>query len=343
MDADNAKHIVATYMNLAQSDINAANEFIQSTNSICALKLHNLTCNDPWKLWSKATRIKNTAVLQKLLDLGLPLQMDDHHICDAAANGDLSSVRWFHEHGVCVNVAHYHGACLSRVLGQRNPLKAAASKGHLHVIEYLVEIAQATDYVGAMLWAAYYNHRSIVEYFLGRGVDINATDSPDNNTALHAAADAGHVSMVQHLLDRGANFLTKNRYGVTSEEMTGGYGECDKLLQKLRKDHEAKEWADYCNNAEQTVRRIALSTAHALVPHIESGLISVSLFALMFIINTYFESGILASIGYSIMFSAILSTLIFCVCLLTSVQYVRVAVPVVPKDDIKVVPTDGKA
>ena len=59
-----------------------------------------------------------------------------------------------------------------------------------------------------------------VKTLLARGAFINATDR-EGNTPLHDAADGGYVAIAKLLLDHGANYRIKNKYGSTPLWLTG--------------------------------------------------------------------------------------------------------------------------
>ncbi len=122
-------------------------------------------------------------------------------------------------------------------------LDIAAVKGHLLVIQYLVETAGATGHVSAMIWAARNGHMDIVKYFLDRGLDVNSTreDAHNDYTALHGAANGEYVNVVQLLLDRGADWRLKNHRNSTAEDQTYSSGAPRELLANVRATQEAKD------------------------------------------------------------------------------------------------------
>jgi ankyrin repeat protein len=72
--------------------------------------------------------------------------------------------------------------------------------------------------VAALIMAAWYNQRDVIQYLLDQGIDA-ATRLPrkgDGQSALHVAAYQGHVELVQLLLQRGAPVnLVDETFGTT--------------------------------------------------------------------------------------------------------------------------------
>ena len=74
-----------------------------------------------------------------------------------------------------------------------------------------------------LIWAACQGRTTLVEFFLSRGADINATDS-HNRTALIWAADRGDLETTLCLIKHGADLETKElKYESTALNWgTGG-------------------------------------------------------------------------------------------------------------------------
>ena len=66
----------------------------------------------------------------------------------------------------------------------------------------------------ALLWAATFGRSAVLELLLRRGVDPAVTDD-DRMTALHCAAGAGHLDVVELLLKHGAPLEVENIWGGT--------------------------------------------------------------------------------------------------------------------------------
>jgi len=63
--------------------------------------------------------------------------------------------------------------------------------------------------------AAYHDHLSVLQYLLNKGADINATEHI-GDTALTLAAQEGSVQCVKELLRQGADQHHKNEKGLTA-------------------------------------------------------------------------------------------------------------------------------
>lgn len=55
----------------------------------------------------------------------------------------------------------------------------------------------------------------LAQLLIGKGVDINEKNTVSGNTPLHYAVNAGKVEMVKILIENGANFRLRNKYGFT--------------------------------------------------------------------------------------------------------------------------------
>ncbi len=67
----------------------------------------------------------------------------------------------------------------------------------------------------ALIWAAKYGHKDIVELLLEKGADINAKDR-SGWTPLMEVAMSGPFEMLEFLLERGADFDAKSNNGTTA-------------------------------------------------------------------------------------------------------------------------------
>lgn len=88
----------------------------------------------------------------------------------------------------------------------------AAGVGRLDLVRQLAPAASKSQLERALIMAARYGRRDVVEYLLDAGVDVGASDGM---TALHWAAGEARLEMVGTLIGRGAPLETRNEYGGT--------------------------------------------------------------------------------------------------------------------------------
>ena len=84
----------------------------------------------------------------------------------------------------------------------------------------------------ALHLAADYGHVEVVETLLSQGADIDA-ENDMNYTALHIAVEGDHKDIVRILLENGADSLP-NRFGETPLEMAVEKGHTE-MVEILRK------------------------------------------------------------------------------------------------------------
>ena len=95
-------------------------------------------------------------------------------------------------------------------LNTRDALRAAAERGAVEAVRFLVEEGVSKDDEDngkgwtPLLYAAYNGHLPVVQYLLEQGAD---KEMVDNNGAspLYVAAFQGHLPVVQHLLEHGVD------------------------------------------------------------------------------------------------------------------------------------------
>lgn len=158
----------------------------------------------------------------------------------AAARGHVAVVKLLLQRGADINLQpRYY---------DESPLNAAARHGHLPVVRLLLNaeppasLAVKEDAYGNPLEsAAQSGDLAVFQEILSHNPDVNAvcTLNGQGSTALEAAAAVGHETMVQLLLDRGAdvNLVPSNLSGSTSHQYTplasaayGGHTAVAKLL-----------------------------------------------------------------------------------------------------------------
>ena len=102
--------------------------------------------------------------------------------------------------------------------GARVPdIVSAAGVGRMDLVRHHADAASKAQLERALIMAARYGRRAVVEYLLDRGVDVGASDGM---TALHWAAGGGHLEIMKLLIARGAPLETKNEFGGTVLDST---------------------------------------------------------------------------------------------------------------------------
>jgi ankyrin repeat protein/L-ascorbate metabolism protein UlaG (beta-lactamase superfamily) len=119
----------------------------------------------------------------------------------------------------------------------------AAEKGDMNrirtILQQYPDLINAKDKEGetALHKAAAAGHIAIVEYLLAQGADVDARNNDNQNPLLHAAY-YGKAPVVKLLLDKGADFKQPDRYGRTilHYPVRGGYKDVVELLMKKGMD-----------------------------------------------------------------------------------------------------------
>ena len=75
--------------------------------------------------------------------------------------------------------------------------------------------------------AAYSNNLTEVERLLELGADINLASNEDDNAPIIAAAQKGHIELVQYLIDEGADVNRRNSIGESALYVAGIAGHKD--------------------------------------------------------------------------------------------------------------------
>lgn len=135
-----------------------------------------------------------------------------------------------------------------------NALILAVYGGHFNIVKYLFDKQQqqssmstitrialtreiylrSKNFIFALHLASQKGHLSIVQFFLNRGIDVNARDG-SLETALHHAARSGHSDIVIELLYSGANPSLVSISGCTAKALAekNGFLETARLLDEV--------------------------------------------------------------------------------------------------------------
>ncbi|KAG6852937.1 hypothetical protein C0991_008009 [Blastosporella zonata] len=164
----------------------------------------------------------NVAVFQAFLDSGFNINTHLGHIGDILILSLRSPavLTWALAHGADPNANRS---------GMRSALDLAVINGSTETVEALIAAGAHIKNTNALKVAAYYGRNEMIELLLTKGAEINeipdypqmAKSERDDGlgTALHAAAEAGHVPAVKLLLQKGADLSLKNSRGKTALEL----------------------------------------------------------------------------------------------------------------------------
>lgn len=151
-------------------------------------------------------------------------------VIESSKNGDLNGVQRFLDGGGDPNGVNDAG------LG---PLHHAAVRGHLEVVELLVESgarigADSTIKSPSSLHlAAQGGHSNIVNYLVSRGADTNSVWLLNGHTPLYEAVFYARVSSVENLLMLGARTDAVNLRGLTASDLAAREAPNNPSIQKI--------------------------------------------------------------------------------------------------------------
>ena len=102
----------------------------------------------------------------------------------------------------------------------QTPLMFAAKKGHLTTVQALLSVpqidinAKKLDGVTALIVATNHRKDDVVKALIDHGANVNITDN-NGWSPLMFAAEKGHLTIMQALLDKNADTKQTNKAGMT--------------------------------------------------------------------------------------------------------------------------------
>jgi ankyrin repeat protein len=201
-----------------------------------------------------ASRTGTVDLMQRLLDT-FQCHLDETMVAAAARGGQLSAVRWLHEHlqplseletrrffssdvmvlaaesGNFAMVQWLHTLSTDGVCASFEPVVAASTHGHLGIVEELIGYCSSPLTVDAMDGAATMGHLDIVRFLHAYGENASTPSACCSTLAMDQAATNGHLHVVE--------WLHANRSeGCTTAAMDGaaehGYSDVVRFLHENR-------------------------------------------------------------------------------------------------------------
>jgi ankyrin repeat protein len=180
-----------------------------------------------------------------------------------------ASLGW---HSIAVLLVNY-GASMSKTINtQMVPLKEAAASGDLDIVQLLLHSEDPNyrdrDGWSAIHWAAEEGHLEIVRFLLDQETNVN-TVSSYGTSPLHCAANGGHISIVSLLLLQQADPLKSTCHGWTALHHAAFMGHSH-VVQLLLEDDRVRSSASQQDNHGWSVLHLAihsrdLATINALI------------------------------------------------------------------------------
>lgn len=124
----------------------------------------------------------------------------------AAVSGKLSVIKLLVQHGADINAVSDTGS---------TAVRSACFMTHLEIVEYLVENGADTNrpnYNGGTCLINSVQSAQLCKFLLKHGADVNARDI-QNKTALHYAIQEHRLQTTKLLIENGANYNAKSKYG----------------------------------------------------------------------------------------------------------------------------------
>ena len=126
----------------------------------------------------------------------------------ACKEGDLLSVQWLIEQEkINPNIKVEQTSIKLNLFFGDTPLIIAARNDHLHIVQYLIEKQNVDLNIKGNLdctplhYACAYGHRSIAEYLILKGANINAKNR-NGDYIIHCASKSGFLNIIRYLIEK---------------------------------------------------------------------------------------------------------------------------------------------
>ena len=185
-----------------------------------------------WTALHEAARNGHLEVVRYLIDRGASVDRSVRALALRGGHGDV--VRYLARARVAAR-----GALDSLGIAYTDSVfLAAAQEGDLAVVKLFVqagmsvEVADDEHGVTALHIAAFWGRLEVVEFLVGAGADVNATNN-DGDTALHLAAWEGHLEVVEFLVGAGADVNAADDDGDTALHLAARHGDVVDYLESV--------------------------------------------------------------------------------------------------------------
>ena len=193
-----------------------------------------------WDILLGVLHSKSLAIYKVVLAAGYDVNHDFDYIGDAiiytASTDDIELAKFLLANGADVN--------LHLQTGQFSALAVAARSASVEMVELLIGAGAVIDQSAAVMLAAELGRVDVVRCLIRHGADFNITKNrnrfvplhpEDEGSALLKASAAGHVAVVELLLEKGASVDLRDGIGRTAlmrAEQAGHSGIVDLLRSK---------------------------------------------------------------------------------------------------------------
>ena len=174
---------------------------------------------------SIAIELRNIAIFEMLIERGADIDLKSQRSSDLRCTPLILSIlgnnyimsQYLLERGANPNIiSNVYGRC-------RTALSVAmmSNVGGLEFVKLLIKSGADLNLNPKLMYplllsSADKENKDYVDCLLSNGAEINITDSYNKNTALHVAAGAGNVGVVEVLVKRGASLNETNHSGYTA-------------------------------------------------------------------------------------------------------------------------------